>query len=64
MKEQTPLQKLAHASAKEWFRSRNVPHWTGEYQDTYAIYVRNYIVTYQREEKKRARAAAKALLSS
>jgi hypothetical protein len=58
MKEQTPLQKLAHASAKEWFRSRNVPHWSAEYQSTYPIYVSAYIRAAKREEKKLAKSQA------
>lgn len=61
MKEQTPLQKLAHASAKEWFRSRNVPHWTAEYQQQYPHYVRGFITAFNREEKKRARAGKQGL---
>ena len=61
MKEQTPLQKLAHASAKEWFRSRNVPHWSHEYQHQYPHYVRGFITAFKREEKKRARAAEQGL---
>ena len=60
MREQTELEKQAHASAKAWFRSRNVPNWTHEYQSTYAIYVSAYIRAAKREEKKRAKAQAHA----
>lgn len=58
MRERTPLQDEAHASAKAWFKSRNVPHWTSEYQTQYPIYVSSYIRAWKREEKKRAKLQA------
>jgi hypothetical protein len=58
MRERTELENRAHASAKEWFRSRNVPHWSAEYQSTYPIYVSAYIRAAKREEKKLAKSQA------
>lgn len=48
-------EKLAHIAAKEWFRSRGVPHWTGEYFNQYPHFIRGYMNAWKREEKKRAK---------
>jgi hypothetical protein len=57
MRERTELENRAHESAKAWFKSRNVPHWTTEYQTTYPIYVGAFIRAAKRQEKKNAREA-------
>lgn len=60
MREQTEVEKLAHASAKEWFRSRGVPHYSAEYQNNYPHYVRGYLNEVKRQEKARAKSQAQA----
>lgn len=55
MKERSHVENLAHASAKEWFRSRGVLNSSHEYQTTYAHYVRGYLNEIKRQEKNSAK---------
>ncbi len=55
MKPRDPITELAHAHAKEYFKSKNLPHWTHQYQAEYPVYVRNFVIAYKREQKRQSR---------
>ena len=40
------LYKEAVASTKAYFKRRGIPHWTSEYQNTFAIYTMRYCNVY------------------
>jgi hypothetical protein len=40
------LAREAVAWTKDYFRKRRIPHWTSEYQNTFAVHVTKYIEAY------------------
>lgn len=62
MRPRDPITELAHESAKAYFKAKNLPHWTHQYQAEYPVYVRSFVSAYKREEKRKARLAEKSPL--